>query len=165
MRQCRGVEHPGDALTKHLLSPDLLKRFERMGLVYEEGRAAGAPQLSTSLTQEARAGKDVRVEARKGYESMRAKSMKETSKHSNVDRTCSAATLAQSSSSLSLLLNAVDAMSFSNLRAQFARSVKSPWGMGPGRSLACPVRAGTTLPLRASLRGEWEGPGADAPRP
>ena len=41
-----GTENPADALTKHLDAASMAKCLVSMGLEYEEGRAALAPELS-----------------------------------------------------------------------------------------------------------------------
>ena len=49
LEKAAGELNPGDALTKYLDWPTLRGHVERMGLVFEEGRADSAPQLTTSL--------------------------------------------------------------------------------------------------------------------
>ena len=44
-----GVENPGDVLTKHVMAPDLKNHLARMHLEAEEGRAATAPKLTSSV--------------------------------------------------------------------------------------------------------------------
>ena len=62
-----GQVNPGDALTKYLSGPDLRGHLERMGLSFEEGRAASAPQLTTACVDEAASAKEVmREEKRAG---------------------------------------------------------------------------------------------------
>ena len=54
-----GVENPGDAMTKHLLGPDLMKHVDRMKLRFEEGRPESAPQLTSSVLQAMHEDKEV----------------------------------------------------------------------------------------------------------
>ena len=49
-----GPINPGDALTKYLSGPELRGHLARMNLVFEEGRASSAPQLTTVLRAELR---------------------------------------------------------------------------------------------------------------
>ena len=64
-----GQENPADAMTKHLSGPDLKSHLARMGLRAEEGRAASAPQLTTSMTESTHGQKEVmRLERKIGFE-------------------------------------------------------------------------------------------------
>lgn len=55
MQKILGSLSPSDALAKHLAGPQIRDRMARIGLIFEEGRAATAPQLmqhSTTTTGE-----------------------------------------------------------------------------------------------------------------
>lgn len=59
LEQIAGAENPADALTKHLASLDLLKHGSPMGVLFGDGRAAAAPQLTTPLANLAKSSKEV----------------------------------------------------------------------------------------------------------
>ena len=59
-----GPENAADALTKYLSAPDLKGHLGRMGLHLEDGRAESAPQLTTSLIDEASMHREIFVEYR-----------------------------------------------------------------------------------------------------
>ena len=59
LEEVAGIENPGDAMTKFLPAPQLLEHMGRMSLVYEEGRAESAPQLTSAVVASAQVGKEV----------------------------------------------------------------------------------------------------------
>ena len=53
----QNVRGDSEFITKHLASGDLKGHMARMGLEFQEGRAATAPQLTTSVMREAQQSK------------------------------------------------------------------------------------------------------------
>ena len=65
MEKVAGAQNPGDALTKHLTGPDLMKHIGRMNLRFEDGRPQPAPQLTSSLLKSLHDDKEVLREQRR----------------------------------------------------------------------------------------------------
>ena len=49
-----GSENPSDCLTKFVSSADMISHLKRMSLIFEDGRASSAPQLTASISQAVR---------------------------------------------------------------------------------------------------------------
>ena len=55
LQKVAGPDNPADSLTKHLAGPDLRRHMQALNLIFEEGRPASAPHLTTpSVTSLAR---------------------------------------------------------------------------------------------------------------
>ena len=52
LQKILGAQNPSDALTKHIAGPLLREHMERLHLVFAEGRAASAPQLTQASTEQ-----------------------------------------------------------------------------------------------------------------
>ena len=68
LEKVAGSENPGDAMTKYLHAPELLAHGARMNLVYEEGRAQSAPQLTASVLASTHEHKEVIREERRKWD-------------------------------------------------------------------------------------------------